>query len=300
MSDETTLRECPFCGGEVEPPIARKWTNCLGDKSFSASMRCHNCNLKIMTKSCVYETEEMAIAAMIAEWNTRAICGKITAQQVQEAIERRFDFDVWVPYIRYQYIADELNAESESDDEYEAKMDALLSRLTNGKWSKSRSYDLDFMESCVNEEFEMLYSDMLADEAMKSSMLTAEQMQAAIERHSHDYYGMRQFLSGSYAAIADDLNAELESEPSYDELLSCLENDWHIRASWDGLRKFWCIELTEEGVELRDAAHSTLTAEQIRKAVEGHGNIMDNRLYEDWQAVADELNAELESVKDGV
>ena len=38
---------------------------------------------------------------------------------------------------------------------------------------------------------------------------------------------------------------------------------------------------------------SYLTAEQVHKAVKGHGNIMDNRLYEDWQAVADELNAEL-------
>lgn len=42
-------------------------------------------------------------------------------------------------------------------------------------------------------------------------------------------------------------------EPPYGELLRCLENDWNIRASWDGLRKFWCIELTEEGVKLRDA-----------------------------------------------
>ena len=47
---------------------------------------------------------------------------------------------------------------------------------------------------------------------------------------------------------------ELESdEPPYDELLRCLENDWHISASWDGLRKFWNVELTEEGVRLRDA-----------------------------------------------
>lgn len=42
-------------------------------------------------------------------------------------------------------------------------------------------------------------------------------------------------------------------EPPYDELLRCLENDWNISASWDGLRKFWNIELTEEGVRLRDA-----------------------------------------------
>lgn len=36
-----------------------------------------------------------------------------------------------------------------------------------------------------------------------------------------------------------------------------------------------------------------LTAEQVRKAVNGHGNIMDNRLYCDLQAIADELNATL-------
>lgn len=47
------------------------------------------------------------------------------------------------------------------DEDYERKMDALLCRLTNGKFSKSRAYDLDFMESCVNEEFEMLYADEL-------------------------------------------------------------------------------------------------------------------------------------------
>lgn len=56
--------------------------------------------------------------------------------------------------------------------------------------------------------------------------------------------------------VTDDAKkwfAELGSdEPLYDELIRCLENDWNIHASWDGLRKFWCIELTEEGVKLRD------------------------------------------------
>lgn len=41
------------------------------------------------------------------------------------------------------------------DGEYERKMDALLCRLTNGKFSKTRAYDLDFMESVVREEFEI-------------------------------------------------------------------------------------------------------------------------------------------------
>lgn len=32
----------------------------------------------------------------------------------------------------------------------------------------------------------------------------------------------------------------------------------NIRASWDGLRKFWCIELTDEGVRMRDAHDEAL------------------------------------------
>jgi len=42
----------------------------------------------------------------------------------------------------------------ESDGEYERKMDSLLCRLTNGLFSKTRAYSLDFMESCVEEAFE--------------------------------------------------------------------------------------------------------------------------------------------------
>ena len=80
--------------------------------------------------------------------------------------------------------------------------------------------------------------------------------------------------------------ATLGSEPPYDELLRCLENDWHIRASWDGLRKFWCIELTEEGVKLRDAVHDTLTAEQVRKATYAH-SIHADCADADWQAIAE-------------
>ena len=69
------------------------------------------------------------------------------------------------------------------------------------------------------------------------------------------------------AIAAWNTRAELGSEPPYDELLRCLENDWHIRASWDGLRKFWCIELTEEGVRLRDGELNT-RAERTCRIVE--------------------------------
>lgn len=49
-------------------------------------------------------TPEQAIAAALGN-------GTLTAEQVREAIEKRFDFDVWVPPERWQAIADELNAE---------------------------------------------------------------------------------------------------------------------------------------------------------------------------------------------
>ena len=93
--------------------------------------------------------------------------------------------------------------------------------------------------------------------------------------------------------------ATLGSEPPYEELLRCLENDWNIKASWDGLRKFWCIELTEEGVKLRDAMHGTLTAEQVRKAIfdgSSYASYDGAKYYADgigMQAIADELNATL-------
>jgi len=46
-----------------------------------------------------------------------------------------------------------------SDGGYEARMDELLCRLTNGKWSKSRSYSVDFMVSCVDEAYEEVYAE---------------------------------------------------------------------------------------------------------------------------------------------
>ena len=49
------------------------------------------------------------------------------------------------------------------DGEYEAKMDALLCRLTNGKWSKTRQYSLEFMVSCVDEEYEDAYEKECAE-----------------------------------------------------------------------------------------------------------------------------------------
>lgn len=71
---------------------------------------------------------------------------------------------------------------------------------------------------------------------------------------------------GNCARCAEDMGRYADSlcdslKERIAELLRCLENDWHIHASWDGLRKFWCIELTEEGVRLRDAELGSGTCE---------------------------------------
>ena len=47
-------------------------------------------------------------------------------------------------------------------------------------------------------------------------------------------------------------------EPPCDRLVERLREDWGIDASWDGLRRFWCVQLTEEGVRLRDEREVTL------------------------------------------
>ena len=45
----------------------------------------------------------------------------------------------------------------------------------------------------------------------------------------------------------------LEGENArYRELVEILRRDWHIEASWDGLRKFWYVGLTEDGIRERD------------------------------------------------
>lgn len=69
MSD---LKPCPFCGGEVMEALSKRWTNCLGDVSWSAYVRCDSCEYDIETDRCGYKTEEEAIKGAIEAWNTRA------------------------------------------------------------------------------------------------------------------------------------------------------------------------------------------------------------------------------------
>lgn len=49
-------------------------------------------------------------------------------------------------------------------------------------------------------------------------------------------------------------------QPPYDELIEALRRDWDIEASWDGLRRFWYVGLTDEGVRKRDERYKECMA----------------------------------------
>lgn len=61
----------------------------------------------------------------------------------------------------------------------------------------------------------------------------------------------------TYVPIEDgkavrDENAKLREQ--MERLVTLLRNDCDIEASWDGMRRFWSIELTEDGCLMRDRA----------------------------------------------
>jgi endogenous inhibitor of DNA gyrase (YacG/DUF329 family) len=113
MSGEV-LRPCPICGKKVS--IART-DNEVGERWWfitRGTYRTTRCNCRLFLESEKFTcgwNEDYSLecrAKLIDKWNIRAH-GTLTAEQVREAIEKRFDFDVWVPKERWQAIADELN-----------------------------------------------------------------------------------------------------------------------------------------------------------------------------------------------
>ena len=72
----TELLPCPFSGNRIWEPFSVKWTNCLGDVSYSATVMCEACNrgikCEIRTESAGYKTPEEAKAAIIAILNSRS------------------------------------------------------------------------------------------------------------------------------------------------------------------------------------------------------------------------------------
>lgn len=60
-----------------------------------------------------------------------------------------------------------------------------------------------------------------------------------------------------FASIADEL---ADVQPPYSQLLALLRDEWHIDCSWDGLRKFWNVERTDEGVSERAERDAAIAA----------------------------------------
>lgn len=63
-------------------------------------------------------------------------------------------------------------------------------------------------------------------------------------------------------------------QPPYDELIEALRRDWDIEASWDGLRRFWYVGLTDEGARKRDEREATLgrgTCHNASNVTDKHG-----------------------------
>ena len=104
------------------------------------------------------------------------------------------------------------------------------------------------------------------------SVIDQDWVRDAIERHSDAAGGNgRDFHNGAYAAIADEL---ADVQPPYSQLLALLRDKWHIDCSWDGLRQFWNVELTDEGVSERaerDAAIAAMLRPEVTQDTsDGH------------------------------
>lgn len=156
MSDETTSLPCPLCGGNMHDPITKQWKNCLGDISYSAWIKCWNCNLTLETDGCGYETEEAAEKAAIATWNTRATHGTLTAEQVREAAKSGshkykspVDDGIWIKKYDWQAIADELNAKLGSGTcEFEINTDMTAVKCSECGYKLPKGADLATTRFC--------------------------------------------------------------------------------------------------------------------------------------------------------
>lgn len=80
-------------------------------------------------------------------------------------------------------------------------------------------------------------------------------------------------LTTAEVAFIDKRMAELQTENAklreqLERLVTLLRNDCDIDASWDGLRKFWNIGLTEHGCLMRDrACKAEAENERLRELV---------------------------------
>ena len=110
------------------------------------------------------------------------------------------------------------------------------------------------------------------------------------------------------AERSNDGVAERErDQPPYAELIALLARDWGIEASWDGLRHFWYIGLTEECVRNRDEINEQLEDENAKlredmEDMEGYDQMLrderrqERELYVKAKAENDKLRKEKESL----
>lgn len=78
--------------------------------------------------------------------------------------------------------------------------------------------------------------------------------------------GMDGTLSLKAVALMPEQAVELtlgHDGPPYDTLIRALAKDHGLEVAWDGLRKFWDIELNEEGVRRRDALSGPGTCHEV-------------------------------------
>ena len=144
----------------------------------------------------------------------------------------------------------------------ESELQSALNKAA-GNWAKADDRlrkALSFMRIWISEDAHIGESELSAAFEKAEGLRKLDAIESAITAT---------LGSGTCAQCAKDMGAYADSlcdplKERVNELLRCLKNDWHICASWDGLRKFWNIELTEEGVRLRDAANGTLTAAGAR------------------------------------
>lgn len=86
---------------------------------------------------------------------------------------------------------------------------------------------------------------------------------------------VQMIVTGITPAQAIEATLGPREQPPYDELIEALRRDWDIEASWDGLRRFWYVGLTDEGVRKRDEREATLGRGTCRMTrVEDEGRIL--------------------------
>lgn len=196
--------------------------------------------------------------------------------------------------------ADEFGA----DDDYERRMDELLCRLTNGKWSKSRSYSVDFMVSCVDEAYDEILDppaeshyaprNTRADDAPETTVDNAqadsrEKLEADIwdfiehkgwfgyEYEAKSYADCRKAIFGIFKEWLDRKAAITAEETS---------NAWE---EYRDATQREIDELTAERDELRDIIdHMPKTEQECEACQEAHDRLMFNAKV-DMDKLRDEL-----------